>query len=266
MAGSVDRPKRWKYISGRLLTVRPAALRIVLAVAVLVLWDVDHTLIDNGGVSKETYAATFTALTSLAPKRPARTSGRTDRLIMREMFRVHGAVFPSWPTVYAALETAGRDRFADLQRRGSVLPGVQAALTALSRTPGMVQSLLTGNIFPNARMKITAVGLADVLDLEVGAYGSDSDDRADLVRLAQRRAGVKYRVTFDRSNTVLIGDTTRDIDAAQRGSAQVIAVASGRHTVTELNAAGGSAVFRDLRDTEALLAEIARLTNHRLSY
>jgi phosphoglycolate phosphatase len=51
----------------------------------LVLWDVDHTLIENGGVSKATNASAFELLTGRAPSvRPA-TDGRTDFEIMYEL-------------------------------------------------------------------------------------------------------------------------------------------------------------------------------------
>src|ERR1700716_3627010 len=51
----------------------------------LVLWDVDHTLIENGGVSKETYARAFELLTGRQPSVRPVTDGRTDFQIMREL-------------------------------------------------------------------------------------------------------------------------------------------------------------------------------------
>ncbi|HEY8980474.1 MAG TPA: haloacid dehalogenase, partial [Streptomyces sp.] len=83
-----------------------------------VLWDIDHTLIDNAGVSKEIYAAAFTALTGFAPTSPARTEGRTDRLIMRELLLRHGVPEPRWELVQAALTQAGQERFEELRTRG----------------------------------------------------------------------------------------------------------------------------------------------------
>jgi len=229
-------------------------------VTALILWDVDHTLIDSGGVSKEIYAAAFLALTGFPPAEPARTEGRTDRRIMRKMFETHALVVPPWPSIHAALKSAGREHFTRMQQRGSVLSGVRETLAALSQRTNAVQTLLTGNIESNARVKVGALGLADTFDFEVGAYGSDSDDRADLVATAQRRASIKYGTDFNKANTVLIGDTTRDIDAARRGGAQVIAVASGQHTVAQLAAAGADIVLSDLRQIDHLLAELGRLT------
>lgn len=75
----------------------------------IVLWDIDHTLIDNAGVSKEIYAAAFTALAGAAPAEPARTEGRTDRLIMRDMFQRNGLTEPDWIAVETALANAGRN-------------------------------------------------------------------------------------------------------------------------------------------------------------
>ena len=51
----------------------------------LVLWDVDHTLIENGGVSKETYALAFELLTGTSPTVRPTTDGRTDFQIMHEL-------------------------------------------------------------------------------------------------------------------------------------------------------------------------------------
>ena len=51
----------------------------------LVLWDVDHTLIENGGVSKATYTLAFELLTGHAPSVRPTTDGRTDFQIMHEL-------------------------------------------------------------------------------------------------------------------------------------------------------------------------------------
>jgi hypothetical protein len=55
----------------------------------LVLWDVDHTLIENGGVSKETYAGAYELLTGQAAIHRARTDGRTDPAVMSGLFEQH---------------------------------------------------------------------------------------------------------------------------------------------------------------------------------
>jgi hypothetical protein len=56
----------------------------------VVLWDVDHTLIENNGVNKETYAKAFELLTGRRAEHRAETDGRTEPEIMRNMLVAHG--------------------------------------------------------------------------------------------------------------------------------------------------------------------------------
>ncbi|MDJ0346299.1 haloacid dehalogenase-like hydrolase [Streptomyces sp. H10-C2] len=218
----------------------------------IVLWDIDHTLIDNAGVSKEIYAAAFSALVGGQPAGPARTEGRTDRLIMRELFLRHGLPEPEWRVVEAALVRAGEERLRDLRLRGTALPGVRDALKATSAHEGWVSSILTGNIAANARVKLSAFGLDPFLDLPVGAYGADAEQRADLVTVARERAQRLRGVRAD-VPAVLVGDTPRDVEAARATGSGIVAVASGIHSPGELRAAGASVVLPDLSDAAGLL-------------
>ncbi|GAA3254461.1 haloacid dehalogenase-like hydrolase [Nonomuraea helvata] len=228
----------------------------------LVLWDVDHTLIENGGVSKETYARAFELLTGRPATYRAETDGRTDPQIMVNLLRRHG-IEPS-PDQRArlgeALETAMALNRSRLSERGHALPGALDAITALAGVPGVVQSVLTGNIKPNAMAKVSVFGLHDRLDFEIGGYGSDGRVRADLVAVAQQRAARKYGHPFCRSSTVLIGDTPRDVAAGVDGGAAVIGVATGLDSMDVLAAAGADVVFSDLTDTPALVAAVTKLT------
>lgn len=100
----------------------------------MILWDIDHTLIENAGVSKEIYVAAFAAMTGTPPVHEAVTEGRTDRLIMREMFRHHCRAEPAWPIVETALGQAGENHAGDLRRRG-VLPVSARHSGRLPRNP-----------------------------------------------------------------------------------------------------------------------------------
>ncbi|MEU5635895.1 HAD family hydrolase [Streptomyces rishiriensis] len=219
----------------------------------IVLWDVDHTLVENSGVSKEIYASAFKALAGREAELPAPTEGRTDRAIMHEMFIHHGLPDPDWERAQQALEEAGRCREEDLRRRGHALPGVEDALKALAADPAICSSVLTGNISANAHVKLRAFGLDGLLDMAVGGYGEDSDDRARLVDAARARIHAAHGIPLV-APTVLIGDTPRDVRAAHDAKAHCVAVASGIHSVAELRAAGADVVVPDLTDTEGLLS------------
>lgn len=218
--------------------------------ALLILWDIDNTLIDNAGVSKEIYAAAFEALTGQRPSQPARTEGRTDPEIISDLLEAHGAAAVPWQEVETALTDAGLGHRDSLAKRGQVMPGVLDLITALAVVPTVVQTIVTGNIRANATVKLAAFGLLDWLDLEVGAYGSDDSDRSQLVAIARRRASTKYGGNFaGKASAIVIGDTPRDVQAAHAGKARVLAVASGVHTEAELRAAGADDVMPNLSGT-----------------
>jgi phosphoglycolate phosphatase-like HAD superfamily hydrolase len=220
-----------------------------------VLWDIDHTLIENAGVSKEIYAAAFSALTGRRPTGPAQTEGRTDRLIMRDLFLAHGLPAPAWTSVEPALTRAGQKHLGDLRQRGTVLPGVRAVLAAASAHDKWLSSVLTGNIAANALVKLSAFGLHTALDLSVGAYGADAESRPDLVPVARGRAHRLRAVPVD-TPVVLVGDTPRDVEAALVTESAIIAVASGIHSAAELAAAGASEVLPDLADTDRVMGAL----------
>src|SRR5207247_1528544 len=148
------------------------------------------------------------------------TDGRTDYDIMRNLFTANSTEFTgkdeaSYPS---ALVEAMGEFHPRLMRDGFVLPGVNATLEAVAKIPGIVQSVLTGNIRPNAEAKLRLLGShARLLDLDVGGYGSDDVVRSRLVGAAQRKASEKYGVTFGQASTVLVGDTERDVEAALEG-------------------------------------------------
>lgn len=228
--------------------------------ALIVLWDIDHTLIDNAGVSKEIYAAAFETVTGRAPAEAAVTEGRTDRLIIREMLRRNGVDEPGWAEVEAALVQAGQERLGTLRSRGTALPGVREILKAAAAQASWVSSVLTGNIAANAHVKLSAFDLDSLLDLPVGAYGADADDRPHLVDVARRRVQRDRGLTADTS-VVLVGDTPRDVEAALTSGAHIIAVATGVDSPAALAAAGAPVVLPDLADTDhvlRLLEDIAR--------
>lgn len=100
----------------------------------LVLWDIDHTLIDTRGVGRELSAAAFQRATGQPMREQAKIDGITESVIFRETAKLHGLT----------TDRADFERFADalteehvkqageLRERGHALPGAAAALDALA--------------------------------------------------------------------------------------------------------------------------------------
>ena len=229
--------------------------------ALLLLWDIDHTLTENNGVNKEIYALAFEMLTGRPPEHRARTDGRTEPEIMRDMLARHGMEAPpdQMARVPGALEEATLANVPKLRERGCELPGARSALAAFQAMPRVVQSVLSGNIWPDAVAKLAAFGLDGFMDFEAGGYGSDHEHRPSLVAVAQKRAAARYGAAFTEVNTVLVGDTLRDVRAGREGGARVVAVATGSDDAGSLRAEGADIVLPDLRDTAAVVAAVTSL-------
>jgi phosphoglycolate phosphatase-like HAD superfamily hydrolase len=236
----------------------------------LVLWDVDHTLINAGGVGLELYRIAFAELFGGEMPVPASMAGRTERAIVLEVLTLAGLPEPRGKVAaFHAIMAAHAPEVADLIREhGTALPGAAEALAALAMagTGGangdehfaglVVQALLTGNIRPLAEVKLGALGLTEHLDLDVGTYGDAHEVRAELVGPARRRAAQAYGADFSGEATVIVGDTPLDVEAALVTGARAVAVATGYFSVAELTAAGAHVVLPDLTDTGRVLAAV----------
>jgi phosphoglycolate phosphatase len=247
----------------------------------LVLWDIDHTLVSICHVGHDIYDLAFTEMFGrpMPDISAVPMAGRTERAIALDVLTVAGVPDPRAQIdafqqiqAFRAASLAGRVR-----EFGRVLAGVPEALAAVAAgRPGVrvVQSLLTGNLRAMAEVKLGALGLLDdgsPLDLDAGAYGTESEIRADLVPVARRNAAARYGgrsrgaqpggadladADFGGMATVLVGDTPLDIEAALNTGARAVGVATGRYSVAELTAAGAHAVLPDLADTAQVSAAI----------
>src|ERR1700722_3855595 len=181
----------------------------------LVLWDIDHTLIETRGVGTRVYAEAFAKVTGHPLQRMPELAGRTEPVIFREALVVNG-VHPSeglYEQFAAEQARAYADHLDELRARGRALPGAAEALRTLSERNDVLQSVLTGNTRPSAEIKLRAFGLDRYLNFDIGAYGTDDDTRANLVTIARQRAEKAHGVNFDGDATVLIGDTPNDVPA-----------------------------------------------------
>ena len=227
----------------------------------LVLWDLDHTLLEVPNVSHQAYAAGFERATGATFRGLPDMSGRTDRAIITETLRLHRLRL-SDETVDRVGEAIGEEYAARswlVRENGRVLPGATGALGELQGIPGVHQSVLTGNMLPIARVKLSSLGLIDYLNVKVGAFGMDDCERWRLVRVALRRASEGLERSLAPKDIVVIGDTPLDVEAAHRAGTRIIAVATGASTVTDLAAAGAEIVLGDLTNTSQVLLAVKSL-------
>ena len=223
----------------------------------VLLWDVDGTLVKTSGLGAAVFDVALERVLGVRPEVRVRMSGKTDPQIVREYLSEMGigetpelieAVLRHVETELAAVAATGR-----LAAEGTACPGAATILAQLATRPSVVSTLLTGNVYPNAVVKVAAFGLDKWLDLSVGAYGSDDHDRTLLVPRAMSRVAEQTGWQADPDQVWVIGDTPRDLDCARSAGVRCLLVGTGRYTADSLKGIGANAVLDDLSDTAAVV-------------
>ncbi len=229
----------------------------------LVLWDVDGTLLTSGGVGpaaihRAVELGVGRALVGTTLVGAVRMGGKTDPQIVGEYLELMEADGEAdLPVVLRHLEEQMAVTAHLVAEQGAVLAGACDVLEALAGRPDVISSVLTGNIAPNAVVKLAAFGLDRWLDLEVGAYGSDNVDRRVLVVVALARVAELRGVELTPAEVWVVGDTSRDFEAAAASGAHCMLVATGNSTFQQLEGLGADVVLSDLSDTERVVRLLA---------
>ena len=178
-------------------------------------------------------------------------TGRTDRAIAEDMFRIHTIenTADNWSTFRSHYLRLLPEYLAD--RNGQVLPGIEALLDRLANDEDTAVGLLTGNLYEGAKRKLGHFGLMQ--HFPFGGFGDQHTSRDDVAReaLAQTRRAVNSGV--EPADISVIGDTPLDVQCARAIGARAIAVATGTHTIAELIPAEPDLLLESLADPPAEL-------------
>jgi phosphoglycolate phosphatase len=134
-----------------------------------------------------------------------------------------------------------------------VLPGVKQLLEELLRT-GHLVALYTGDSAAIVSQVFKATGLGKYFKFSV--YGTEAETRADMARLAVRRAETLTGRKFRGKDVVIVGDSVRDIECGKELKALTIAVATGFHSEEELRKHKPDFLFGNLKDYKQVLKAI----------
>lgn len=204
---------------------------------ILILWDVDGTLVHTLGAGVRGMNAAFGQLHGHPDAlEGVPIAGRTDRSIVSDAFRKLG-MEPTAEAIVALRDAYFAHLRVEMERPGearpSVLPGVRPLLDALDARPDVAVALLTGNFVGGAEIKLTHFGLWR--RFAFGAFGDDHLDRRDLVPVALERA---REAGLSPARVIVIGDTPLDVDCAHAHGALAVGVATGPYGVEVLRHAG----------------------------
>ncbi len=214
---------------------------------VVVLFDVDETLVHTGGSGARSWKAAFKKLYDIPADIGEHSSaGETDPQVARATFQ---AVIGHEPSdveldqiyVQYLLNLADDILVSEGYR---MLPGADQCLAALGEA-GVLLGLVSGAMEGAARTKLIPANLNRFFIF--GAYGSDSPDRAELTGIAIEKAA-RLHASLTPSQVFVVGDTPRDLEAAHDAGAVSGGVASGRYSVDELAEAGADHVVGSLTE------------------
>ncbi|MDO8501273.1 MAG: HAD hydrolase-like protein [Gemmatimonadaceae bacterium] len=225
----------------------------------VVLFDIDGTILQSGGVGRIAMVRALTHVFGSAGNADYHYDGKTDRQIVRELMKLEGLtdeeIDAQMSELLAAYLAGLHDELASPGRTVHVFAGVRELLDELEREGSIVLGLLTGNIADGARAKLGAAGI-DISRFKVNAFGSDHEQRPELPAVAQRRAREVLGRHVEGNRLIVIGDTPADIRCGESIGARAIGVATGRYTVAQLQEHDPYAVFETLADTHAVMQRI----------
>jgi phosphoglycolate phosphatase len=214
----------------------------------LLLFDIDQTLVNTGGAGLRALDRACQKLYGLQNAMDGvRPHGKTDPAIVREILRVKlGSNSAKDGEIATVLEGYVSFLKEEVQTSATyrVLPGIVPLLNEMAARPDVVLGLATGNVELGARIKLQRAELNSYFAF--GGFGSDAEDRTELVRKGAEKANRKIGRTIPPSEVFVIGDTPLDIDAGNRAGFKTVGVGTGTYTVDQLLAAGATFAVEDL--------------------
>ncbi len=214
------------------------------------LFDIDGTLLLSGGSGR---AALDRAMDEHLPVTGAMDrvscAGKTDRSIIEEACRKALGHDPDDDLVQRI-----RDRYTEVlpgELRDNpsfrLMPGVPDVLHALRRRKRTWLAVATGNIEAGARAKLHRARLDHLLP--IGGYGSDHRERTGILRDALDAVATDAgRPLTDLGPVIVVGDTVRDIEAAQALDLHAAVLADTTTPIELLEEAQPDVIVEDLRE------------------
>lgn len=216
----------------------------------LVMFDMDGTLIDTEALISEHMATTF-AGAGLKPPTPAESRRVIGLSLPKAMARLLGTD-----------DTALAEKLADDYRghyraslvaaegREGLFPGAREALDLLRSRADMLLGIATGKGLNGVHRLTQLHGIADhFVTLQTPDHNPSKPHPGMMLR-AMAENGAAAR------DTVIIGDTTFDMEMGKAAGTKAIGVTWGYHHPDELRAAGADRIVETYADLPAAIDSI----------
>lgn len=217
----------------------------------LLIWDIDGTLIQSGGVGKRAMDRAFLDLHGIREAfKNINMAGMLDPVILDMAYEAYG-ISGRNPTLFYDKYTGYLEEELKRLDASIAAPGIVKLLQALEAKGGFYNALGTGNIEKGARLKLSPDKLNRFFP--VGGFGDEGKERWQVIKSAIVKSRECYGIDFDPDNMYIIGDTPKDIECGKKLNARTIGVATGSHSTGRLLECQADYVFGDLTDLDAFL-------------
>ncbi|MGH7807253.1 MAG: HAD family hydrolase [Thermodesulfobacteriota bacterium] len=220
----------------------------------LFLFDIDGTLLLSGGCAIRAVNRAFSTVFGVKNAMDGiRADGKTDPIILREIFNKSlGRDFQQEEAnkVFKQYVLFLREEITNSQGF-RIMPGIPELLKALSQSEGLILGVATGNIEEGAWIKLERAGLHSYF--KFGGFGSDSEHREQLIRIAIERGKSLVNHSREFEEIFVIGDTPFDIIHGRAAGATTVAVATGSYSSNDLEKYNPDHLFENVSDVENVL-------------
>lgn len=217
----------------------------------LVLFDIDGTLVHTGGAGIKAFAKAFATEFGIPNgTENMKFAGRTDVGLVREFFRLNH-IEPDAEHFRRFFESYvfWLDHIL-AQSETAACPGIWELIRELQALPDApTLGLLTGNIRLGAEIKLRHFDLWK--EFVTGGFADDHEDRDQIAHAAHRRGSKIFGRHLRGEEVVVIGDTPLDIKCGRAIGANVLAVATGGATLSDLQQHKPDWAVTDLRELSA---------------
>ena len=192
----------------------------------LVIFDVDGTLVDSQG---HILAAMELAFTALGRDMPVRA--QVLSIVGLSLPVAMARLAPELPTSgQSKLVSAYKDAFAALRAQdlSPLYPGAMDVLAQLARQDDLVLGIATGKSRRGLNHLVAAHGWAEQFTTMQVADDHPSKPHPAMIHACLRETGIAPE------NTVMVGDTTYDMDMARAAGVHALGVGWGYHPAKAL--------------------------------
>jgi len=220
----------------------------------VVLFDIDGTLVSTPVTERSEGRRYREAIRDVVGKQPyvvpSRFAGMVDPQICKILLTELGLSDEEVNSFVPKVLTRMGELYRRMEKRVALNRGVRELLATLVASRTHVAGVLTGNIKAVAEEKLTNTGIR--IYFSEFFYADTYYDRTTLVANAVSACKAKHELSASEC-VLIVGDTPRDIEAANACHATSIGVASGVYSLAQLSDARATHVYTNLEPTKELL-------------